>query len=64
MQYNIPILLEEPTGRSKTRIAELICTLLRTEPIRLIYSVETAAENTIGGLTNDTGTDAGRDLPF
>jgi hypothetical protein len=55
-QNKIPILLEGPTGTSKTRSVQIICTLLRTELVRLNLSAETVTEDIMGRLVSDPNT--------
>jgi midasin (ATPase involved in ribosome maturation) len=56
-QNKIPILLEGPTGTSKTRSVQMICTLLGSELVRLNLSAETVTEDIImGRLVSDPNT--------
>ena len=53
LQSNIPIMLEGPTGTSKTKTVLVVCELLKTEPIRINLSSETTIEDLMGKLTTD-----------
>ena len=53
LQSNIPVMLEGPTGTSKTKTVQVICDLLETEPVRINLSSETTIEDLMGKLTAD-----------
>ena len=53
LESNIPIMLEGPTGTSKTKTVQVVCDLLETEPIRINLSSETTLEDLMGKLTAD-----------
>ena len=53
LESNIPIMLEGPTGTSKTKTALVVCKLLGLDLIRINLSSETTIEDLMGKLIAD-----------
>lgn len=67
MKCGVPVLLEGPTGTSKTLSVEIICKLLNKEIIRFNLSSETKTKDLVGRFVGDVNSWAGlrqKDGPF
>ena len=53
LKSNIPVMLEGPTGTSKTKTIQVLCDLLGLELIRINLSSETTIEDLMGRLIAD-----------
>ena len=53
LKSNIPIMLEDDTGTSKTKTVQVLCELLGLELIRINLSSETTIEDLMGRLIAD-----------
>lgn len=59
LECGVPVLLEGPTGTSKTRSAEVVCKLLNIELIRFNLSSETKTVDLLGYYIGDPNSWAG-----
>ncbi|OHT04875.1 hypothetical protein TRFO_27550 [Tritrichomonas foetus] len=67
LSVGVPVLLEGPTGTSKTLSAEVVCKLLKKELIRFNLSSETKTRDLVGRYVGDVDSWAGisqHDGPF
>ncbi len=67
ISLGIPVLLERPTGTSKTFTAEIICDYLKKEKIRFNLSSETTISDLLGKYIGNNDSWAGikiKDGPF
>lgn len=67
IKVGVPVLLEGPTGTSKTLSSEIVCKLLGVELIRFNLSSETKTQDLIGRYVGDDSSWAGitqQDGPF
>ena len=67
IKVGVPVLLEGPTGTSKTLSSEIVCKLLGRELIRFNLSSETKTQDLIGRYVGDENSWAGitqKDGPF
>ena len=67
IKVGVPVLLEGPTGTSKTLSSEIVCKLLNRELIRFNLSSETKTQDLIGRYVGDENSWAGitqKDGPF